>query len=336
VLFRVNAQSEVYEEALAEAGVAYVVHGAARFFERTEVRQAMSALRAATRTASEGAALREVVVAALDAVGWRPDEAPAGGAARERWEAVAALVALADELSDLSLPAFCDELARRAAIQHAPAVEGVTLSSLHSAKGLEWDAVFVVGLAEGTLPTTYARTPEALEEERRLLYVGVTRARHMLWLSYAGSRSPGGRARRPCRFVPMLEPGGGSRAEGRRSKADGRRAVVVSCRICGTGLINGADRKLGRCATCPSDRDEELFERLRAWRIRTATVQKVPAYVVFTDATLAAIAERQPSKPEDLIAIAGIGPRKLGLYGDAVVALVRGASVDDLVPETDT
>ena len=73
---------------------------------------------------------------------------------------------------------------------HAPTVEGVTLSSLHSAKGLEWDAVFLVGLAEGTLPTNYARTGEAIEEERRLLYVGVTRARHTLWLSYAGARSP--------------------------------------------------------------------------------------------------------------------------------------------------
>jgi DNA helicase-2/ATP-dependent DNA helicase PcrA len=76
-----------------------------------------------------------------------------------------------------------------------------------------------------------------------------------------------------------------------------------------------------------------LLERLREWRVRVAGVQKVPAYVVFTDATLVALAERQPSKPAELLAIAGIGPRKLGLYGEAVLALVGGASVDDLAPE---
>jgi DNA helicase-2/ATP-dependent DNA helicase PcrA len=338
VLFRVNAQSEVYEEALAEAGVPYVVYGAERFFERTEIRQAMVALRAATRSVPSDTPLPEAVAGALESVGWRADEAPAGGASRERWEAVAALAALADEMPALTLEAFVEELQRRAAAQHVPTVDGVTLSSLHSAKGLEWDAVFVVGLADGTLPTTYARSAEAIEEERRLLYVGVTRARHTLWLSYAAARSPGGRARKACRFLPMLDPSAarGGPARDARSKGERRRgSVVVSCRICGTGLINGVDRKLGRCATCPSDRDEELFERLREWRVRMAGAQKVPAYVVFTDATLAAIAERLPTSSQDLVAIAGIGPRKLALYGDAVLALVGGASADDLVFEVE-
>src|SRR5262249_31385195 len=154
----------------------------------------------------------------------------------------------------------------------------------HSAKGLEWDAVFVVGLVEGTLPTTYARTPEQLEEERRLLYVGITRARQWLWLSYAGARSPGGRSRQASRFLPALgragedeRASGRSRSPGRRTET--RRVVTASCRICGTALIGGAARKLGRCADCPSDRDDELFERLREWRARTATTASVPAYV---------------------------------------------------------
>jgi DNA helicase-2/ATP-dependent DNA helicase PcrA len=335
ILFRVNAQSEAYEEALAEAGVPYSVFGAERFFERAEIRQAMSALRAATRTVEPGTPLREAVVGALEAVNWRPDQPPGGGAARERWEALSALVGLAEEYPGIELDEFCGELVRRAAAQHAPTVDGVTLSSLHSAKGLEWDAVFVVGLAEGTLPTTYARTAEALEEERRLLYVGITRAREWLWLSYSGSRAPGGRQRMPCRFLPALDPdrplAGGGGPGGRRRDRDGsRRRVLVSCRVCGAALINGADRKLGRCATCPSDLDEELFERLREWRLRTATAQKVPAYVVFTDATLTALAERKPTRTEELAIIAGIGPRKLDLYGPDVLALVAGASVDDL------
>jgi ATP-dependent DNA helicase UvrD/PcrA len=336
VLFRVNAQSEAYEEALAEAGVSYLVRGAERFFERAEVRQAMVALRAATRTTPPESPLVEAVVAGLDAVGWRPDAPPPGGAARERWEALAALVTLAEEYAGAGRPSlddFCAELARRAAIQHAPTVEGVTLASLHLAKGLEWDAVFLVGLAEGVLPTTYARTPEAVEEERRLLYVGITRARQWLWLSYGRARSPGGRQRVPCRFLPALDrdrPAPGGRPAGRKPD---RRVTIISCRTCGATLLSGADRKLGRCATCPSTLDEELFGRLREWRLRVATAQKVPAYVVFTDATLTAIAERRPAGTEDLAAIAGIGPRKLDLYAEPVLALVGGSDVDDLLPK---
>ena len=107
-------------------------------------------------------------------------------------------------------------------------------------------------------------------------------------------------------------------------------AVVAGAIICGATLLAGADRKLGRCPTCPSDLDEELYERLRDWRQRVAEAQKVPAYVVFTDATLTALAERKPGRTEELVAIAGIGPRKVGLYGDTVLALVAGATVDEV------
>ncbi|MBT8227304.1 MAG: ATP-dependent DNA helicase UvrD2 [Dactylosporangium sp.] len=338
VLFRTNAQSASYEEALAEANVAYVVHGGERFFERPEVRRAMIALRAATRTTEPETPLHEAVASALESVGWRRDAQPqGGGTAREHWEAVAALVGIAAEHADLGLEAFCEELARRAAAQHIPNIDGVVLSSLHSAKGLEWDAVFVVGLAEGTLPTSYAKTPEAVEEERRLLYVGITRARQQLWLSYSLARTPGGRSRQPCRFLPGRHraAGAGSGRSGpsgtRAGKTDAvRRRIVITCRVCGVTLSSGAERKIGRCESCPSDRDEELYDRLREWRLRTAGGQHVPAYVVFTDATLTALAERRPETPEELVTIAGIGPRKLALYGDAVLALVDGVAVDDL------
>jgi DNA helicase-2/ATP-dependent DNA helicase PcrA len=352
VLFRTNAQSESYEKALAEAEVPYVVRGAERFFERAEVRQAMVALRSGVRSIPGETPLVEAVVEALSATGWTRDQPPSGGAAREQWEALAALVTLAEEYArtpalvplgqagavqrDVTLAGFCEELSRRAEQQHAPTVEGVTLASLHSAKGLEWDAVFLVGLSDGTLPTTYAKTPEQLEEERRLLYVGVTRARQWLWLSYGQSRSGGGRARRPCRFLPQLDRHSGTERAGGSPvsrKPDRRRSPVASCRVCGATLLAGADRKLGRCPTCPSDLDEDLYERLQAWRSRTASAQKVPAYVVFTDATLVALAERRPTTPAELLAIAGIGPRKLGQYGDAVFALVAGSRPDDLVQE---
>jgi DNA helicase-2/ATP-dependent DNA helicase PcrA len=334
VLFRTNAQSQAYEEALAEAGVPYVVQGAERFFERTEVRQAMVALRGATRTTPEGTSLRSAVLAALDAVGWRPDAPPPGGAARERWEAVAALVGLAEEFGEhRSLAEFGEELARRATQQHAPTMAGVTLASLHSAKGLEWDAVFLVGLVEGVLPTAYAKTAAAIEEERRLFYVGITRARQWLTLSYPVARAPGGRQRRPSRFLVLEESA--TLTAGRRETRDPdgirRRVIAVSCRVCGATLTEAAQRKLGRCATCPSTLDEELLGRLREWRQGIAAAQGVPAYVVFTDATMSALAERQPRAVEQLVDIAGIGPRKVGLYGAAVVALVGGARPADLL-----
>jgi DNA helicase-2/ATP-dependent DNA helicase PcrA len=213
--------------------------------------------------------------------------------------------------------------------------------SLHSAKGLEWDAVFLVGLAEGTLPTGYARSFEALEEERRLLYVGITRARQWLWLSYGEARSPGGRARRACRFLPQFG-GQGPADRGKRlpasssskEKGEKRRTVIVSCRVCGATLLAGIDRKLGRCASCPSTMDEGLFEQLQEWRATTAAAASVPAYVVFTDATLTALAERQPSDAAELLAIAGIGSRKVAMYGDEVLDLLRAAATKkDLATE---
>jgi DNA helicase-2/ATP-dependent DNA helicase PcrA len=79
--------------------------------------------------------------------------------------------------------------------------------------------------------------------------------------------------------------------------------------------------------------DEELYERLRQWRIGAASAQKVPAYVVFTDATLVALAERRPTALAELAGIAGIGPRKLDQYGPAVLALVGGAKPEEVLTQ---
>jgi DNA helicase II / ATP-dependent DNA helicase PcrA len=199
---------------------------------------------------------------------------------------------------------------------------GVTLATLHAAKGLEWDAVFVVGVCEGTLPITYADTPTAVEEERRLLYVGLTRARRTLAVSWAWARNPGGRAtRQPSRFLdPLLPASARDTALGRPTTAKSRK--VVSCRECGKPLATGAEKKRGRCADCPASYDEDLFEQLRTWRSGQAAEESVPAYVVFTDATLQLIAEHKPSSADALLRINGIGKAKLERYGEAVLGLV--------------
>ncbi|EYT84116.1 ATP-dependent DNA helicase, partial [Streptomyces sp. Tu 6176] len=200
ILFRTNAQSETYEQALADAGVPYQLRGAERFFDRPEVRKAGIALRAAARFGGNDALLDDTVDlpsqvrAVLSGEGWTPQPPAGSGAVRESWESLAALVNLARDFAaarpGATLSDLVAELDERANAQHAPTVEGVTLASLHSAKGLEWDVVFLIGVAEGMMPITYARTDEQIEEERRLLYVGVTRARARLFVSWSLTRTP--------------------------------------------------------------------------------------------------------------------------------------------------
>jgi DNA helicase-2/ATP-dependent DNA helicase PcrA len=339
VLFRINAQSETFEQAFAEAGIPYVLRGAERFFDRPAVREAMVRLRGAARAGAdaetEGMGLVATVRHVLSGMGFTDKPPEGAGAARERWESLAALVQLAEDFAREAgdgegpgLPELVTELEERATAQHAPPLEGVTLASLHAAKGLEWDAVFLVGLVDGTLPIVHAETPAQVEEERRLLYVGVTRAREHVALSWALSRSPGGRrARRPSRFLDGLAPQTSTPSPARadRSKRRGG-SGPQPCRVCGRPLTAPLERKLGRCEGCPSNMDEELYARLKAWRTEVAREQKVPAYVVFTDATLQAIAEHRPADERELSAIPGVGAVKLDRYGPAVLAHITEPS----------
>jgi DNA helicase-2/ATP-dependent DNA helicase PcrA len=231
------------------------------------------------------------------------------------------------------------ELDERAAAQHAPTVEGVTLASLHAAKGLEWDCVFMVGCSDGLIPISMAEGPEAVQEERRLMYVGLTRARRELRLSWSGARNPGGRAsRRPSRFLDEAASilGDGARSSARAKGAGagpgaGRAATRQkaarrsTCRGCGRDLETAATRKVGRCQECPPTYDEVTFEALLAWRQAAAGEAKVPAYVVFTDATLTAIAERRPASPAELARISGVGASKIERYGGYVLAILAGS-----------
>ena len=331
VLFRINAQSEAFEEALAARGVPYVVRGAARFFERAEVKQAVSLLRAAARSqgddASDGDDLVAATRAVLSGMGWT-EQAPQGrGNVRDRWESLQAIVSQGRDLlvakPEAGLTDFVAELDRRASEQHAPVAEGVTLATLHAAKGLEWDVVFVAGMQDGSMPIVHAEGPKAVEEERRLLYVGMTRARRELTVSWSLARNPGGRpSRRPSRFLAGLRPEAGSDRVDAGGKKSRRRKGVQHCRECGRPLASTAERKVGRCADCPASYDEELFERLREWRVARASEEEVPAYVVFTDLTLQAIAEVKPADQTGLLRISGIGQSKLTKYGDDVLALV--------------
>jgi DNA helicase II / ATP-dependent DNA helicase PcrA len=326
VLFRINAQSEAFEDALSARGIPYVIRGAARFFDRQEVRQGLTLLRGTARSGGGTDDIVEDVRATLSGIGWTP-EPPAGrGSGRDRWESLQALVSQAETYAagpDATLNGFVDDLDRRAAEQHAPVAEGVTLATLHAAKGLEWDAVFLCGVQDGSIPISFAMTPAEVEEERRLLYVGMTRARLHLSISWAAARNPGGRrTRKPSRFLDGLRPAGSSASP---AAAKGSRKAA-RCRSCDRPLSTAGERKVGRCGDCPATYDEQLYDRLKAWRLNRAGEDKVPAYVVFTDKTLEAIAELRPTTAQALLGISGIGTKKVEQYGTDVLELIAEPS----------
>ncbi|MBL1076351.1 ATP-dependent DNA helicase UvrD2 [Nocardia sp. 2] len=381
ILYRINAQSEAYEQALTEAGIPYQVRGGEGFFNRPEVRQAVQALRQAHARDdipdARGANLVTLVRAVLRSKAGLTKEEPVGAQARERWASLMALVQLTEELaaqhvaadteaagesvvgaagdsdeddqhptapgshhpadeSGLDLTGLLRELATRSEARHPPTVQGVTLASLHAAKGLEWDAVFLVGLADGTLPIQHVLGPDgtvsdetALEEERRLLYVGVTRAREHLQLSWALARSAGRKGRRRrSRFLAGLVPDDSpaSRIAQHTTDRRGPKRVLPGCRICGRPLLNTQATMLGRCSRCPADIDNGLLEALKDWRREKADELSLPHFVVFSDTTLTAIAEQRPADDRALVAIPGIGAKKLQTYGADVLAIVRARS----------
>ncbi len=173
ILARTNAQLEAIESALNSAGIENQIRTSERFFERSDVRAMMAAIRSASVLAGGEwlAELRDL----LKSFGTGDKYARA-------------IIQLAQELANEgvdSMRAFLRELEERAEQNNPPDLPGVTVATLHSAKGLEWESVFLFGASKKYLPLA-----EPIEEERRLFYVGITRAKRSLHLSYAGEASP--------------------------------------------------------------------------------------------------------------------------------------------------
>jgi DNA helicase II / ATP-dependent DNA helicase PcrA len=281
VLYRTNARSEDFEEALTAAGIPFQVRGGS-FLDRQAARRVMAGLSGSTSTAV-AAEVREVA----DRLGY-VETPPAGLGEHEatRQADLARLVGLAADADDGNTITATFLAGLRDRFGEGGEERGVHLLTYHRAKGLEFDAVFLPLLEERELPTRQAaRDEELLAEERRLLYVGITRARTYLFLSRSA-------AAKGSRFLVELRPA--------TSSVDGRLEDEQSASV------------------------DPLFVALRSWRRDRARTDGIPPYVVFHDRTLAEIARRRPRSPEELAAVAGVGPTKLERYAKEVLAALAG------------
>lgn len=229
VLFRANSQSAALEEALRAKRISFQLRGSEEFFKRAEVRNAIASLKGAARAAGPGDSVAQLVRDNLKNLGWSQTAPQSSGQVRQRWESLETLVNLTDRLlaerqeareraqaqgaaelpPPLTLYDLVATLIERSQQDDAPSLNGVTLASIHAAKGLEWEAVFLCGLNEGLMPISMAQTGDEIDEERRLLYVGITRARSFLTLSWSKSRTPGSRGnRKRSRFLEDIAPKG--------------------------------------------------------------------------------------------------------------------------------
>jgi DNA helicase-2/ATP-dependent DNA helicase PcrA len=201
--------------------------------------------------------------------------------------------------------------------------DAVDLLTFHRAKGLEYETVFVCGLEHGLVPITHASTPAELADERRLLYVALSRAAHTLHLSWARERMLGGRSARREPSPWLREISAASVIEDTHSRGRSARAPEA---------LRDARARLGRPAPATRTRprparaiepeNRVLFESLLVWRRGVARAAAVPEYVVMPDRTLHAVAARRPTSPAALAALPGIGAARLDRYGGAILDLV--------------
>ncbi|WP_026918464.1 ATP-dependent DNA helicase UvrD2 [Gordonia shandongensis] len=292
VLYRVNAQSEQYEEALSDAGIDYRVRGETGFFERPEIVAAMRRLTSLAQGAPPPMPVVDAVRHALHPIGLTEAE-PSGATARGRWQQLLRLVEIVEAIVSaeptLDFASAVGALRERSTQRHAPVVDGVTLSTMHAAKGLEWDAVFLTGLHEGSVPLGRASTSvEDLEEERRLFYVGITRAREHLHLSWSLARGEGrGATRRRSRFLEALAPTAAADPEPERT-----------------------------------DPDPDVLAALRSWRERYAAAEGIMAANVMSSQMVKTIATVLPTSREELLTVRGFGVERADIIGDQILEVV--------------
>lgn len=333
VLVRTNAQAVPLRDALAAAGVPHRLPGGNRLGDEPTVRRALADLR---RRSSLPLAMW---VADLDQA-VRGDDPGAVTDDPGAQAALRALASLAREYQDLDpAPTAAGFAAWLPTTSDLPAAGGpddaVTITSFHRAKGLEWPAVWVCGLERGLVPYSRHLGAAAEAEERRLLYVALTRAERELRCSWSSTRSFGGRPvpRQPSPWLGLIGaagiPGAGAPARpvvdatAWRARLREQREGLDSEAPGGSGP---GRRRPARPRSVPAQlvgSDADLLEALRAWRAQRARAAGVPAYVVLHDRTLAALAALRPTTTEELLAVPGLGPLQATRFGPGLLAVLE-------------
>ena len=309
VLVRTNAQAAVLAEAFGAAGIPHRVRGSSSLLAQPEVTSALRQLRSATAVLDCVADWERIVQVGADDTGTNYTD--------ERLANIAELVRLGREylaLDPSGSPAGLSSWLRETLDDTDAAGDAVEIVTFHAAKGLEWPIVHIAGLEKGYVPIHHAEDDQdALEEERRLLYVAITRAREELHCSWAQRRAFGSRSlrRSPSPWIEDMRRGLGEPEQKAPGKASAR---------------NRDTRAKLAAKAGPAEENRPLFEALRTWRKAQAAAGGVPAYVVFNDATLTAVAEAKPSSTEDLLELPGIGAVKAERFGPDLLRIVAEAS----------
>ena len=344
ILYRVNFRSEDYEEILAGAGIPYQVKDGA-FLTRATARQVLSSLRRSSST-SVAADVRK----AADKAGYT-ENIPDGVGDQEitRQNDLARFVRLAEEFDDSKRTGaqFVEDIEKRFGTEGDG--RGVQLMTLHRAKGLEFEAVFLPRVEEGELPFKRSKSDEAVIEERRLFYVGITRAKKHLTITWVSDGK-----RKGSRFVGELRGDGGGTTSVKRRPEEPTHAATVGLEVAVSGGFAGTVVDITPAGALleldgggellvpfgdpvkadgqtmplgpPEDVDKPVMDALKRWRLERSRSDDVPAYVVFHDATLEEVARIKPSSLEELSEIAGIGPAKLERYGADLIQALEAAS----------
>jgi DNA helicase-2/ATP-dependent DNA helicase PcrA len=314
VLARTNAQLAMVETALREAEIPYKVRGGGGFLGLPEVRDALGTMQ------RRGGPLGPH----LTALAHDDDLSAVAGPVAERRAVLDELVRLGHEHLALdpsgTVDGFVGWLTATVGRDAGPEGEGVDLATFHAAKGLEWPVVFLIGLERGLVPIGHAKTDGGLAEERRLLYVAVTRAEEELHCSWARERTFGSRTaqRQPSPWLADIENAREALRTGTTLDEQLARVAQARRKLASTsGGRSGTTVGLGA--------DPAVFAALKAWRASAARAAGVPAYVIFHDTTLAALAEAKPRTRDHLLAMPGLGPVKADRYGDALLQVLADA-----------
>lgn len=331
VLARTNAQLVVFEEALRASAIPYRVRGTGTFLARPEIKAALVELQ------SGSGPLEARLTDLSNSVQQEADEdelATESGPAEERAALVSELVRLGNEYRSLDPSGSAESFIAwlTTTLQSSDASDGsdvLELSTFHAAKGLEWEVVFLVGLEQGLVPIGHAKVDEAIDEERRLLYVAMTRAEHRLHCSWSAERTFGSRSvsRRPSPWLAQVEAARSALAGGNRPGPDWRAQIAAQRAVLYSSNENQRRSRPGSRSGEPArpaglNADPDILAALKKWRSSAARAAGVPAYVIFHDTTLAILAEQRPRDRNALLALPGLGPVKAERYGDTLLQLV--------------